>query len=367
MLAGMLAACASAAPSPAMPASTARPTLTYEERVQMAQSLVDSGRVERALDLLQSAAAEAPERPEAYVVWGRALAVKNDLKASAETYEKARRLGSRDRRLFVELSSVYDVSEAYEQSIAVYLDWLGKSPDDAEMHHELGLTLLLVGRLDEAVAHLGRASEIEPRDLQAREDYGYALLRLGRLEEAASSLEAVLQLDPRRADALRYLAQVRAAQGRSDDALGLLDRALLAAPDDARAARVRARLRQLLGDQEHALDDYDLVLRQAPDDVAALLGAAGALLALERLDEAAPLLARVRAANKDLPELKMRESQLAWRRGDRKAVAELQKLTQAQANNLELWRDLAAAAKRFGDKKLLLDAEKQLKSSETRP
>ena len=332
----------------------------YDRLVATAKSYVEMGRVERAVDLAQTAAARAPQRPEAYVVWGRALASQNVLEDAAAKYEQARTLGSRDRELFVELTSVYDVSRAYEKAIAVYGDWLDKTPDDAEMHAELALTLLLLNRFPDAVAHLRQAARLQPANLQTRQDLGYALLRNQDLTGASSTLEAVLAADPQRPEALVLLAQTRAAMGHSIDALPLLDRALGLDPKNVRAVRVRARLRQLTHDAPAALGDYQTLLAENPQDAAALLGAAGALIALGRLNEATPLVAKARDRLGDHPDVRFREAQIAWRQGDRAAVATLRKMADAMPNQTEIWDELATAAKKLGDKRLSTEAGKHL-------
>lgn len=356
---GMLGACGATqaeAPAPA-PAS---PAADYDHRVATAASLVELGRLDRALDLCAEAAKSAPERSEAYVVWGRALASESRLREAAEQYEHARSLGSRDRRLFVELSSIYDVAKAYDRSVEVYRDWLAKTPGDAEMHQELGLTYLLLERFGEAAASLREAARLLPTDLQVRQDLGYALLRAQDLAGASVELEAVLNADPERTEALRYLAQTRAAQGRTDDALALLDRALAVTPTDARARRVRARLRALAGNPAGALTDYQALLAERADDAPALLGAAGALLALERPAEATPLVAQARASLGDVPDVRFREAQLGWRKGDRKALTTLRTLADGWPTPGEIWREVALAARKLGDKKLTAEARKAL-------
>jgi tetratricopeptide (TPR) repeat protein len=345
-----------AAPAPAPPS----PAAEYDHRVATAASLVELGRLDRAEELCAEAVKSAPERSEAYVVWGRALASESRLGEAALQYEQARARGSRDRRLFVELTSVYDVAKAYDKSIEVYRDWLAKTPADGEMHQELGLTYLLLERFGEAAASLREAARLLPDDLQVRQDLGYALLRAQDLAGASVELEAVLNADPRRTEALRYLAQTRAAQGRVTDALALLDRALGLAPGEPRALRVRGRLRALGGDATGALDDYQALLASKADDAPALLGAAGALLALERPSAAAPLVARARTALGDVPDVRFREAQLAWRNGDRKALATLRTLADGWPTPVEIWRELALAAKKLGDKKLAAEARQHL-------
>jgi Flp pilus assembly protein TadD len=279
--------------------------------------------------------------------------------ASAAAYETARGMGSRDRRLFAELASVYDVGQRYDQAIAVYQDWLKTTPDDAEMQHQLGLTLVLQNRAKDGVVYLEKAYQLAPNEPELRLDLGFGLLQAGQLDSAATHLEALLKAaasDERvaavRHFALQFLAQVRAGQGRTKEALVLLDQAIDAGRTDPNPVRLRAQLRVLTGDQEGALADYQLLVRANPDDAGALVGAAGALLALNRLDEAATAVDKARALIGEQPQITFRQAQLAWRRGDRTAVAHIVAYADAHPTALEAWRELLTAAEATGDAKL---------------
>lgn len=351
------------------PEARPRGQASYGRILRAAESALDSGHTERALELLGNAISDEPQRPEAYVMVGRAHAVANDLAGAAAAYETARKLGSTERRLFTELASVYDVMERYDDAIGVYQQWLAMTPNDAEMHHELGLTMLLLERFQDAADELSRAVAIAPVEPQTREDLGYALLRVGKIDAAASEFEAALKANPNLPSALRYLGQARAAQGRTDEALQLLTKAIEAQPQDTRALRVRARLLQMLGDATRALRDYRSVLEREPNDIACMLGAAGGLAALDKLDEADALLAKVRARQESTaggspspatPEMEIRAAQVAWRRGQKAAVDVVYKAAVEQPKNLELWRDVEAAAKRYGNRAQLAEARKRL-------
>ncbi len=369
-LLGSLVACAGTSEgpssSPAAGATKAVPA-EYERLTGAALSYLESGKPERAVKPLERAVALAPERPEAHVLWGRALAMVQDLAGSAAHYEKARALGSRDRQLFLELASVYDISQRYDEAIGVYEAWLAQDPHDVEMLAELGLTLLLRQRYPDAAGVLARAVELAPLDLQLRQDWGFALLRVGEIDRAAEELGKVLTSEPERPEAMRFLAQARAAQGREQEALELLDRLLRLAPTDAGGLRIRARLRLLSGQAQGALDDYGALLAAAPQDGAALLGAAGAFTALGRVAEAQKVLEQARGVLGDVVEVRLREAQLAVKKGDRGALQRLHEVAREMPQSLEAWRAVHAAARAARDKKLEVESGKHLVGLGARP
>ena len=68
-------------------------------------------------------------------------------------------------------------------------------------HHNLGLVLTNQRRLEEAVASLQRAIQLQPNFAGAHNNLGAALADQGRLEEAAASYQRAIQLQPDYAEA----------------------------------------------------------------------------------------------------------------------------------------------------------------------
>ncbi|MBI5507796.1 MAG: tetratricopeptide repeat protein [Deltaproteobacteria bacterium] len=359
----ILALVSSCAAPEAKPAVAAAPApLDYDTMVKTARSYAESGRPERAIELCQEASRMAPDRPEAYVVWGLSLAQQKHLDESAVRYEDAVRRGSKDRELFAELASVYDVSRRYEEAARVYRAYLALAPDDAEMHQELGLTLLLLEKFDEAIQELKTANVMRPDDLQMQQDLGYAFLRARKMADAVTVLAKVTAADPNRPEAMRMLARATAATGKPVEALKILDRVLAARPEDQRARRMRARIRLLTDDAAGANDDYRVLLSASPDDSSLLMGAAGAFIAMGNLEEADQTLDHVRQALGSHPLLEFREAQIAWRRGNKQAIKALTQFARDNANDLEAWREVHAAAKQAKNQALAAEAAEKLKA-----
>jgi tetratricopeptide (TPR) repeat protein len=361
----LLGSCASPSPTTAPPAAAPLEDggQSYDRRVRTALSLAESGKGAQATGVAEQATTLEPDRPEAYQVWGLALAQSGDLKQSAEKYEMARARGGRDRRLFAELASVYDVSQRYEDAVRVYRDYLAIDPSDADMRQELALTLLLLQRYEPAVRELETVAEKRPDDLQVRQDLGYAYLRAGEPKKAIATLESVLAAEANRPDAMLHLARAYAADGRAGGAITLCDRLLASRPEDETALRMRARLLLLVGNAPAAAKDYEALLRVAkPDDPAVLLGYAGVLIALDQLDRAEALVAKVRQTVADHPLVAFRAAQVGWRRGERSALKALADFARNNPTDVEAWRELNNAARRYKDSKLEKEAQAKLRA-----
>ena len=188
--------CASVPPSnapssSASPAQSKAPKHSYDSLVEIGRTYCDSGKAANALKPLKRAIAQHPNRPEAYVVLGYSFAAQKQLAQSTQAYEKARFLGSKERRLFQELSSVYDVQEKYTDAIAVYRAWLKITPEDTEMQHELSLSLLLTGQTAEAIQLLKKVIAVVQKPNQARGDLAYAYARSGQHTKAVPLLKGL--------------------------------------------------------------------------------------------------------------------------------------------------------------------------------
>lgn len=350
-----LGACA---PTPTVPKLS---TPDYETALIRAQSLLERGNPIDASTVARQAAEAKPHRPEAFALWGRALMHQQQLPEAAEKMEQARTLGHTERRLFLELASVYDVSRRYSDAIRTFRTYLTGHPDDLEFRHQLGLTLLLAGDPKGAATALKQALTLAPNDPVLTQDWGYALLRSGRLTQAIAVLTPVAQKGPDAYVAALYLGRAYARQGDYRKALRWLDQAVADGKNDPRPTQARAMVHRAAGHHPEALADYQRWIRARPDDPVALVGVAGVLIALDRLDDAEKALRRVDANPDDHPQLRFRMAQIAWRRGDTDAVATLHALAQSTPDNPHRWRELHLAAQAFKDRALAQKALQELR------
>jgi Flp pilus assembly protein TadD len=81
-----------------------------------------------------------------------------------------------------------------------------------EAHQELGVLMFSANRLQDAIAHLGRAAELMPQSAGVYADLGGALAEAGRRDEAMTSLRRALELDPANQTARQNLAILERAK-----------------------------------------------------------------------------------------------------------------------------------------------------------
>lgn len=106
------------------------------------------------------------------------------------------RMGSLDPSQFslqdpVEISRQADVfftNRQYEQAAKMYERLLSFSPNNAEIHNNLGLTLHYLGRSDEALARLREGVAVDPENQRIWLTTGYVNSELGNTDLARSAL-----------------------------------------------------------------------------------------------------------------------------------------------------------------------------------
>ena len=191
-----------------------------------------------------------------------------------------------------------------------------KRRSDAATWYARGEAALAEGRLDEALAALGRARALN-RDRDAHHlSFAAALAEAGQLDAARQVLLGLRETSPENPDVNLGLAELAAASGATEEAVQFYQRALYgewtpARLDDRRRVRVSlieyqlangmrgqataqllllaadlppdagnqmraARLFLAAGEPEHALEHYLRVLQTEPDHAAALAGAGDA-------------------------------------------------------------------------------------------
>jgi tetratricopeptide (TPR) repeat protein/2-polyprenyl-3-methyl-5-hydroxy-6-metoxy-1,4-benzoquinol methylase len=173
-----------------------------------------------------------------------------------------------------------------DEAVASLRRALQLQPDLVEVHYNLGLTLLEQGRLDEATTTLRRALALQPDAAELHRCLGDALEALGKLDEAAASYRRALAFQPDLVEAHGNLGNVLKQQGKLEEALLSYRQALALSPDLAGAHYNLGIVLNKLGRLDEAVVSYRQVIALAPDFAAAYGNLGGTLQELGRLEEA---------------------------------------------------------------------------------
>jgi len=115
----------------------------------------------------------------------------------------------------------------------------GESKDwrtfDWKYHDKLSRILMEQGRVDEAVVHIRKSIELNPRNPAMHANLGFVLFERGNLDEARKELDTALSLAPRDARSWLNRGSVRLSQGDAAGAEADFSRAAALEPGNARA------------------------------------------------------------------------------------------------------------------------------------
>src|SRR5580692_7571079 len=169
---------------------------------QLSQLLIDEGRSQEAVTLLNQAAGDSAS-PEIYDLLGDAYAQSKDFTKSEEAYRKA----------------VQD------------------DPDDPTHVHGLAQALLSQDKYAEALEQYKRLSELEPSTWENFLRMSELYRRMGKFDEAESALLRSKQLSPENLEVLYNEALLYEDQGRYDDAVKVLSDAIAGMRSQSSSAR----------------------------------------------------------------------------------------------------------------------------------
>ena len=135
-----------------------------------------------------------------------------------------------------------------DEAIAGLKKALELNPNYVEGHNNLGLIFERRGKLDDAIASYKRALEVKPDYPEAISNLSNALKNLNRLDDAVASHERALKLEPNSPRGHNNLGIALKGQGKLDKAVASYKRALELKPDYL-AAEI-----QMLHQQQHLCD-----------------------------------------------------------------------------------------------------------------
>ena len=123
------------------------------------------------------------------------------------------------------------------EDVIGYETMLLAAPSDAELHDDVAVLYLALGRATDAVEHFRASAAIKPEAASAHFNLATALTMAGKLDDAVRAYREALARRPGYASALNNLGTVLNVQGRSDEALDYFRQAAAADPSNVQAQR----------------------------------------------------------------------------------------------------------------------------------
>jgi predicted CXXCH cytochrome family protein len=208
------------------------------------QPAADRERFERAADELIAAQRLSADRPEGRSALGSFLARRGLLAEAEAEYKAGVRLSPQYAPAAINLADLYRQLGRDGEGESVLRAAVGASPQDAGLHHALGLTLTRLKQPVAALVELRRATELEPDRARYAYVYAVALHSAGRSHEAVTRLKEELARHPNDRDTLLALVNLSRDAGDTNSMIDYAERLTRIAPDDRGLAGLLQELRR---------------------------------------------------------------------------------------------------------------------------
>lgn len=204
-----------------------------------------AGDYEEALDLYSEAMEMTPSDARPYYHAGRAYANMGMAAEAREYMGRAITLNPNYRPFaYVSLGIALAREEDYEQAAGYFEKALEADPGLCIALYNLGLCQYNLGRREDAVGTLVRASDLCRDDAAAMVPVANMLVELGEVDRGLSLGRAALSLNPRNPEALYVVGLAYEAQGRYGEAAAFFERALRYMPT---SKELRDKIEELRG------------------------------------------------------------------------------------------------------------------------
>ncbi len=274
-------------------------TSSSDELFRQAQSMHQSGEIEKAIELYALCLERTPDQAEAFYKRGNALNSLGRLDRALEDYNRAIDLDPSYAYALCNRGSVLERLGRKEEALASYDRALGVDPTDSMTHYNRGSVLKDLKRYTEALTSYESAIALNGKYAEAYVNRGNVLRELRRWDAAIDSFERAIALDPTIAHAFQGRGICFHTLRRFEPALADYNEAIALKPGLGTAYLHRGNLFAELDRHLEAVADYRKATELEPDP-AAFQSLATSLLRLNRLDEAIASLDKAAAIDPHL-------------------------------------------------------------------
>ncbi|MBR0681789.1 tetratricopeptide repeat protein [Roseomonas eburnea] len=226
---------------------------------------------------------------------------------------------------------------------------LKSAPADPGVQHVGGMALLRLGRLQDALAPLGRAAGAENAPVSWVVALGNAQAMAGQAAEAEATFRRVLAREPANAVVLLNLGILLSGRGALEEAEKAIEASLAARPGHPGALIALGNVRTQAGDTLGAVVAYREAVAAKPDFAEAQANLGGALADLGQAAEAEATLRRALALNSGLGLARHRLGDLLIGLGRmEEAQAALRQVVTQDPRAAAAWNSLGLALRALG-------------------
>jgi predicted CXXCH cytochrome family protein len=172
------------------------------------------------------------DRPEARTTLGAFYAQRGHTGEAETEYKEALRLSPQFSGASINLADLYRQTGREDAGEKILRNAINVVPTEGGLYHALGLSLVRLKRLDDALLELRRAAELDQNNARYAYIYGVALHSTGRQQEAIAYLKDSLTRHPANHDIIMAIVSFSREAGDTASALQYAEQAYKDAPDD---------------------------------------------------------------------------------------------------------------------------------------
>ncbi len=264
------------------------PSVTIQQALDLATQHHRAGRLTEAEAIYRQILAAVPDHPGATHLLGVLSGMKGDLGVAEEFLRRSIALAPRDAMFYVNLARflaqyapgrLAEVPDLYRRALEIV-------PREPLIYYDLGTTLQLLKRFDEALAAYEQALDLKPDFAQACNNKGSVLKEKGRFEEALTCYGRALELQPNLLEAHANLGALFHAQRRFEEAVNHYQKALQINPGHAQVLFSLGISLFELARFEDAIAVYRRAIELQPGYVDARINLGNSLRMIGQIDEA---------------------------------------------------------------------------------
>jgi tetratricopeptide (TPR) repeat protein len=212
-----------------------------------ADTLVDAGKPQAAIAVLQRLVGSHPDVARVHMVMGDVYSGEKQFREANKAYEAAIDLqekdGSAQWYLYYARAVSFERLDEWDKAEADFRKALELSPDQPSTLNYLGYSLVEKGiKLNEAQDLIERAVKGRPNDAFITDSLGWVLYRIGKFEDAVAPMERAAELMPTDPVINDHLGDVYWKVNRLREARFQWSRALSFDPEEKDAIRIRRKL-----------------------------------------------------------------------------------------------------------------------------
>jgi tetratricopeptide (TPR) repeat protein len=172
------------------------------------------------------------DRPESNVALGTFEAARGNPEPSRAAFARALQLDPQFVPAYVNEADVLRAAGREQDALAILRQGIAQAPENAALHHALGLAQVRLQQRDAALESLGQAARLDPGNARYVYVYAVALGSSGQVPRAIAELRKALQSWPHDRDLLVALASFELESGDAPAALETAAVLLKAYPND---------------------------------------------------------------------------------------------------------------------------------------